>query len=288
MKRPAWIIVIVLLTLIIAIGMSIHNHPVAILSPAGTIAHKERSLMYLAVGLSAIVILPVFAMTAYIVWKYRATNHHAKYSPDWDHSPTAETIWWLIPTLIIAFLAVVTWTSAHSLDPYRPLVSKTKPLTIQVVALQWKWLFIYPEQNVASLNYVMLPVNRPVNFQITADAPMNSFWIPRLGGQIYAMSGMTTQLHLEASKTGDYAGSSANISGIGFADMHFVAKARSTAQFDQWVSQSKHSQYQLTNTQYTALSAPSSNTNTVAYSRVQPLLFEGIVTKYGHSHGGGY
>ncbi len=242
--------------------------------------------MYLALGLSIFILVPVFTMTAYIVWKYRATNRQAKYSPEFDRSRIAETIWWGIPTLIIAFLAVVTWNSAHSLDPYKPLSSSKKPLTVQVIALQWKWLFVYPEQHIASLNYFVAPAGRPINFQITADAPMNSFWIPQLGGQIYAMPGMITQLHLLASRPGNYAGSSANISGVGFANMHFIARARTQAEFNSWVTQAQHNPQQLTTSRYRALSAPTNDTRTLTFGSVQPLLFDSVVSKYGHAHGG--
>ena len=181
--------------------------------------------MIFAALLSLVVVIPVFAMTIYIVWRYRESNQKAKYSPDWDHNSKVETIWWLIPTLLIVVLSVVTWNSSHSLDPFKPIKSSVKPLRVQVIALQWKWLFIYPEQGVASTNILELPVDRPINFEVTADAPMNSFWIPQLGGQIYAMAGMSTQLHLMASEAGTYAGASANLSGKGFAKMKFDTKA---------------------------------------------------------------
>ena len=133
-------------------------------------------------GLSLIVVIPVYIMLFLFAWKYREGNTKAKYSPDWDHSALLETIWWTVPLLLITILSVVTWNSSHDLDPFRPLNSSVKPVKIQVVALQWKWLFIYPEQNIASVNYVEFPVNTPVDFEITADAPMNSFWIPQVGG----------------------------------------------------------------------------------------------------------
>src|SRR5688572_21939694 len=169
---------------------------VAVLEPAGSIAERQRGLIIFASLLSLIVVVPVFALTFYIAWKYRASNKKAKYTPDWDHHTGIEALWWAIPLALITILSVITYKTSHELDPFRPIASDKKPLTVQVVALQWKWLFIYPEQNIASVNFVQFPEDRPVNFQITSDAPMNSFWIPQLGGQMYAMSGMNTKLHL--------------------------------------------------------------------------------------------
>jgi cytochrome o ubiquinol oxidase subunit 2 len=168
---------------------------IPVLEPAGPIGRKERNLIIEAFLLSMIVVIPVYVMLVGFAWKYRAGNKKAKYRPDMEGSPILETIWWGIPIIIISILAVVTFKSSHDLDPFKSLDSKKTPMTVQAVALQWRWLFIYPQQNVASINYVKLPKDTPVEFQITADAPMNSFWIPQLGGQIYAMSGMATQLH---------------------------------------------------------------------------------------------
>jgi cytochrome o ubiquinol oxidase subunit 2 len=199
---------------------------IEVFNPKGSIAEKQRNLIIFASLLSLLVIIPVYILTFTFLFKYRETNKKARYTPDWDHNRIYETIWWGIPIAVILLLSIVTWNSTHALDPYKPLSSSEKPLDIQVVALQWKWLFIYPEQNVATVNYVQIPVNRPVTFTITSDAPMNSLWIPQLGGQIYAMSGMSTQLHLIANHAGSYNGSSANISGEGFAGMRFKVNLR--------------------------------------------------------------
>jgi cytochrome o ubiquinol oxidase subunit II len=263
---------------------------IQILNPKGPIAAQERNLIYIALGLSLIVVIPVFAITIAIVVKYREGNH-AKYSPNMDGNWIAETVWWIIPSAIIAVLAVIAWNSSHTLDPYRPISNGVTPLNIQVVALDWKWLFIYPEQNIATVNYFELPVNTPVNFQITADAPMNSFWIPQLGGQIYAMPGMNTQLNLLASSVGNYHGSSANISGSGFSSMDFTAMATSNANFLTWVGNVKGGSDMLDATSYSKLSMPSTSFPSSNYILGDSQLFLSILNKYllpGHISGGSH
>lgn len=255
-------------------------HPLVIFNPHGVIAQKERGLIIFALLLSILVVVPVFTMLFLIAWKYRASNTKATYSPEFDHSRIAETIWWAIPSILILILSIVTWNSSHTLDPYRPLNASVKPLIVQVVALDWKWLFIYPQQNVASVNLVELPVNTPVTLQITADAPMNSLWIPQLAGQVYAMPGMSTELHLNADKVGDYAGSSANISGSGFADMKFTARAVAANDFDNWTQTVKQTPHSLTANTYAQLVKPSRANPVTYYSGVQNNLYNDIVMKF--------
>lgn len=267
--------------IVLALFAIIHGHPVAVLDPKGTIGQQERQLIIFAALLSVVVVLPVFAMLFGFAWKYREGNpRRTKYRPDWDHNVLIESIWWLIPSILLLILSVVAWNSSHSLDPYRPLASTAKPLTIQVVALDWKWLFIYPEQNVATVNYVQIPVNTPVTFQVTADAPMNSFWIPQLGGQIYAMPGMATQLHMSASQAGSFHGSSANISGEGFSGMTFMAEAAPQASFNSWVKSVKKSPNHLTFNNYDALAQPSQYNPVSYYASSEPNLYDIIIMKY--------
>lgn len=266
------------------IGYFVTKGSVDVFSAAGPVGDKERNLIILASALSLIVVIPVFVLTFLIVWKYREQNTHAKYSPDFDHSPLFETIWWAVPFALISILAVVAWQSSHALDPYRPLTSNQKPLTIQVVALQWRWLFLYPEQHVASINYLTMPVNRPVHFEITADAPMNSFWLPKLGGQVYAMAGMQTQLNLMASEAGNYRGVSANISGTGFSDMVFTAKAVPQPDFDRWASTAKKSR-PLALSDYKVIARPSTDHAESTYSLPDTGLFSDIMMPY-MEHGG--
>lgn len=258
---------------------------IQVLNPKGSVAHDERNLIVFTVLMGALVLLPVFIMTFTIAWKYREGNTKAKYRPDWDHNIFAETLWWGIPTAIIVVLSVVTWTTSHSLDPHKALGNAT-PMKIQVVALDWKWLFIYPQQGIASVNYVQFPVGRPVQFEITSSGPMNSFWIPQLGSQIYAMAGMSTHLNLEADSVGDYRGSSANISGKGFAGMNFTAHVGSESDFNAWVSGVQHSSSSLSMSSYQALALPSENDPAAYYALATPGLYNRILLQFQLPGGG--
>lgn len=251
---------------------------VMIFNPKGSIAQEQYDLIVFTLLLSLVIIIPVFALTFYIVWKYRASNTKAKYSPDMDGSRVAETIWWIIPLVLITILSVLIWKSSHQLDPYKPLQSNKKPLTVQVVALQWKWLFIYPEQGLATINDLKIPEDRPINFQITADAPMNSFWIPQLGGQVYAMSGMSTKLHLLANEPGKYQGMSANLSGAGFADMKFVAHAMTGPDFATWAKST--SSKPLDQQEYDRLAKPSNDSAPTLYLLSEKQLYDNVIKKY--------
>ncbi len=270
--------------LAIAVLLSVFLYPYAmnsaVLDPKGIIALKEQDLMFIATLLMLIVVIPVLIMTFAICWRFRASNKEAEYSPDWNHDTLAEIIWWGFPCLIVLILSVVTWKSSHELDPFKPFHSTVKPVKIQVVALQWKWLFIYPEHKIASLNFLQFPENTPLNFEITADAPMNSFWIPQLGGQIYAMPGMTTKLHLLALEPGDFRGSSANLSGTGFAGMNFIATAGSEEQFDTWIKSANQSTKVLNEDEYLQLSKPSEYDPVQLFTLEDEGLFDQIVMKY--------
>lgn len=255
-------------------------HPIPVLEPHGPVGQKERNLFWFALALSAIVVLPVFGLLFSFAWRYRESNTRAKYTPELTGSRRAETIWWLIPTLLILILSVVAWNSSHALDPSRPLASSIKPLEVQVISLQWKWLFLYPDQQVASLNQLYLPVNRPIDLTLTSDAPMNSFWLPQLGGQIYTMPGMSTQLHLMANKTGTYRGQSANISGQGFAAMHFTAQAMSDRAFSEWLQTAQLSPQQLNQAAYDQLAKPGTPSRPAVYSALSPGLYDRAVMKY--------
>ena len=200
---------------------------VAILSPKGQIGQDEKTLLITATVLMLLVVIPVIIMTLTFAWKYRASNTKARYEPKWSHSTAIEVVVWSIPCMIVLVLAVLTWRSSHALDPYRPLDSDVKPVTIEAISLDWKWLFIYPEQNVAAVNEMAFPEKTPLNFRITSDSVMNAFFIPQLGTMIYSMAGMETKLHLNAREPGTYAGISANYSGAGFSGMRFKAIATS-------------------------------------------------------------
>ena len=271
---------IVLLALLAVIVNFFHHSDVQVLNPAGEVGEKERNLIYFALGLSLVVVIPVFIMLFTFAYKYREGNTKAKYSPELSGSKLAEAVWWLIPTILITILAVVAWRSSYSLDPYKALASSEKPMKIQVVSLDWKWLFIYPDQHIATINYFEIPQNTPVDFELTSDSVMNSFWMPRLGGQIYCMPGMTSHLHLVAEKTGDFTGSSANISGAGFSDMFFTAKATTHDEFDAWVASVKKNQVKLDSGIYAEMAKPSRHNPRSEYGSVQEGLFSTIIGKY--------
>lgn len=251
-----------------------------ILNPKGTIAEDQKNLIFISVFLMLIVVIPVYVMTFWFAWRYREGNKKGRYTPDWDSHKGLEATWWLVPLAIISILSVIAWQSSHRLDPFKPLDSALKPLTVEVVALQWKWLFLYPEQNVASINHLQIPKDRPINFVITSDAPMNSFWIPQLGGQIYAMAGMTTRLHLDATTPGFYEGYSANISGEGFADMRFSVMAGSQTEFDLWVTRAKATSPRLTIERYNQLAKPAVFEGASQFASSGGQLFDQIVMKY--------
>ncbi|MGH7241716.1 MAG: ubiquinol oxidase subunit II [Candidatus Saccharimonadales bacterium] len=289
MRGKTWrryIQIVPILVLAAALTFLIHyasGHNVELFNPAGPIAQKERNLILFALALSLIVVVPVFTMLFVFSWRYREGNTKATYSPELGGSRKAEAVWWLIPSLLIFVLSIVTWNSSHALDPYRPLTSSKAPLKIQVISLNWKWLFIYPDQNIATTNELYVPLNRPVDIELTSDATMNSFWLPQLAGQIYTMPGMETQLHLMASKTGTYRGQSANISGVGFAGMVFQTHVTSDSGFNDWVTRVRHSSDSLSQTVYNRLAEPTSNTPVFLYKSVMPDLFDATIHKYmGH------
>ena len=230
---------------------------ISLLFPKGVIALEQRNLLLILQALMLLVIIPVYILTFIFSWKYQANNPHGKYDPDLVDNTVAEYIWWGFPLVMTVLASILTWVKTHELDPYQPIASDKKPLTIQVVALQWKWLFIYPEEKIATVNFVQFPKEVPIHFEITADAPMNSFWIPHLGGQIYAMPDMKTELNLIANETGDFRGSSANISGEGFSGMHFIARASSEEDYQKFVASAKKANKSLSLQEYQLLAAPS-------------------------------
>jgi cytochrome o ubiquinol oxidase subunit 2 len=259
---------------------------IAVLFPKGAIALDERNMLLIIQGIMLLVIIPVYALTYIFSWKYNAHNPKGQYDPDLVDSTIAEVFWWGIPLFFTAIIAVFTWVKTAELDPYKPIQSEQKPLTIQVVALQWKWLFIYPEEKIAAVNFFQFPKDRPLHFEITADAPMNSFWIPHLGGQIYAMPNMKTELNLIANEVGEFRGSSANISGVGFAGMHFIAKASEGDEYQRWLQEAQEAPQQLTFEEYSKLAAPSENNPVQIYQLAEGDLFGKIFMKYMHPQKG--
>jgi len=248
-----------------------------LLHPAGAVAEQQGHLIVVATLLMLIVILPVMALTVVFAWRYRKSNTRATYTPDWDHSTQLELVIWAVPLLIIIALGAVTWISTHTLDPYRPLRTAAKPITVEVVALDWKWLFIYPEQGIAAVNQLVIPAGTPVEFRLTSATVMNSFFVPQLGSQIYTMGGMTTHLNLLAEKPGEYPGFSANFSGDGFSEMRFVVKSVSAADFNRWLEQARASGSALDDAGYAELAKPSRAVPPTTYRSVEPKLFERII-----------
>jgi cytochrome o ubiquinol oxidase subunit 2 len=224
-----------------------------VLLPKGPVGAQEKQLLLEALIPMLMVVTPIIVLTLWFAWWFRASNLKANYRPRWEYSGRIEFSIWMIPMLVILFLGSLAWVGAHQLDPYRPLESKRKPLIVQVVAMDWRWLFIYPEQGVASVNELAIPVDTPVSFRLTSATVMNSFFVPSLGGQVYAMPGMQTQLQLQASEPGNYRGLSAQFSGDGFSDMHFQVLATDEAGFDAWIGRTRSAATRLDATAYDRL-----------------------------------
>jgi cytochrome o ubiquinol oxidase subunit II len=266
--------------LTVALAALLSGCKASLLEPAGRIAADEKALIITSTLLMLIVVLPVIFLTLYFAWKYRASNTSATYMPNWSYSHRIEAVVWAVPIAIVTVLGIITWKTTHELDPFRPLDSTVKPITIQVVSLDWKWLFIYPEQHIATVNEIQFPAGTPVNFKITSDTVMNVFFIPQLGSQIYAMAGMQTQVNLIADQPGVFDGLSTNFRGAGFPDMTFTATATSQAGFDAWVAKVKASGNKLGLDNYADLAKPSSKDPVKYFANVEPVLFTAVLDKY--------
>jgi cytochrome o ubiquinol oxidase subunit 2 len=259
-----------------------------VMNPHGDIARQQAHLIVTSTLLMLVIIVPVIALTLFFAFRYRQSNSNAQYSPDWDHSTRLELIIWGAPLLIIIALGAITWISTHKLDPYRPLdriaegkpvPAGTKPLVVQVVAMDWKWLFVYPEQGIATINELAAPVDRPIEFHITASTVMNAFYVPALAGMIYAMPGMETQLHAVINKPGNYAGISANYSGAGFSDMKFRFLGMSEGDFAAWVDENREDGQTLDRLAYLKLEAPSHDEPVRRFARVDHDLYEAVLNR---------
>ncbi len=245
-----------------------------VLDPHGPVGAAERVILLDATAVMLAVIIPVILLTILFAWWFRAGNAKAKYLPDWEFSGRVEVVVWSIPTLIVAFLGGMTWIGSHDLDPRAPIASANPAIDVQVVSLDWKWLFIYPALGVASVNRLVVPAGAPVRFELTSASVMNSFFVPELGSQIYTMSGMTTHLGLLADRPGTYAGLSAQFSGDGFSDMRFEVAALDKGGFDDWVKAAKSGGGKLDAQSYAELARPSQSTAPATYGDVAPGLFE--------------
>lgn len=285
-----WIVLIILLLLVelgVILSMLVYGKNIALFNPHGQIAQKQHNLGVFTFGVLLAVAIPTVILAYFTAWKYRETNVKPKRTLNPNHSKFLTPIMWIFPSLIILLLASVMWPATHKLVPQKSIADGGQPLTIQVVALRWKWLFIYPEHNIATVNFVEIPTNRSVRFELTADdAPMSSFWIPNLGGQLYAMTGHVNPLNLMAETPGDYPGRSAEINGAGFSGMLFTARAVNTNNFEAWTRKIKQSPNVLDAPAYRELLKPSEHNPVVLYSSYEKDLYDKIIAKYneGHEH----
>jgi cytochrome o ubiquinol oxidase subunit 2 len=256
-----------------------------VIQPSGDIAKQQRTLLIFATAVMAVVAVPIFIMLGIFGWKYRADNTKRKkgdYKPEWHENKRLELLWWGIPIVLIAVLAVTAFVTSHSLDPYKRIESSTKQsLEVQVVALQWKWLFIYPQLGVATVNKLPIPVGAPIHFTLSADAPMSAFWVPALGSQIYTMNGMSSQLSLIADTTGNFTGYSTNINGEGYADMKFTVQSMTDVEFSNWLEKAQQSPNLMNTAQYERLASPGL-ADEASYVLTDNTLYDTIVNKYMH------
>ncbi len=250
----------------------------AVLYPQGPIGVADKTILLDSLAIMLAIVGPTVVATLGFAWWFRASNTRARYLPEWSHSGQLELIVWAIPLLTIMLLGGVAWVGSHQLDPYRPLPSSDPPLEVQVVSLDWKWLFIYPDQHVASVNELVIPAGKPVHFAITSSSVMNAFFIPQLGSMIYSMNGMTTQLNLAADQPGTYYGQSSHFSGDGFSDMHFEVHALPAADFAAWVDKTRNNGPRLTTQSYSDLAKQTMNVAPFTYGSVEADLFHKIVT----------
>lgn len=244
-----------------------------VLDPAGPVGAGERSILLNSLSVMLAIVIPTIVLTLVFAWWFRASNTRAKYRPEWSYSGRLELLVWSIPMLVIFFLGGITWIGSHDLDPRKPLPSEREPIRIDVVAMDWKWLFIYPQQGIASVNHLVIPLGTPVHFRITSATVMNSFFIPQLGSQIYAMAGMSSQLNLQADIEGRYEGLSSHYSGDGFADMNFPVDAVSVEAFADWKAEVQKAGPLLDHAAYTALAHTYATAKSHTYRAVTANLF---------------
>lgn len=248
-----------------------------VLEPRGSIGIAEKTILIDSLAIMLAIVVPTIAATLAFVWWFRASNTRAIYRPDFEYSGRIELIVWSIPLLTVILLGGVAWIASHDLDPAKPLASKTPPLEVQVVSLDWKWLFIYPTQHVASVNQLVVPAGVPIHFSLTSASVMTAFFIPQLGSMIYTMNGMTTQLNLDADAPGTFHGLASHFSGDGFSDMHFDVHAVLQEQFAAWIENTRNTGPTLDRASYAALAKQSTNTSPFTFRAVEPGLFQQIV-----------
>jgi cytochrome o ubiquinol oxidase subunit II len=250
-----------------------------VLDPQGPIGAADAKILLNALAIMLVIVVPTIIATLVFGWWFRASNTRARYRPDFVYSGSIELVVWGIPILVIMFLGGVIWIGSHDLDPYKPITSPHKPTEVQVVSLDWKWLFIYPDEGMASVNELVVPAGVPVHFSLTSASVMNMFFVPQLGSMIATMNGMVTQLHLAADKPGEFYGQSAQFSGDGFSDMNFIVRAVPQDAFAQWVATARQTGPALDRTSYVALSQQSRNVRPFTYRTIDPTLFNAVVTQ---------
>src|SRR3984893_8310286 len=257
-----------------------------VLDPKGPIAVADRQILLNSLGIMLAIVVPVILAILGVAFWFRASNERARYRPNFAYSGRLEMLVWSIPAMTVFLVGGVAWVGAHDVSPRKPIASTVKPLRVQVASLDWKWLFIYPDQGVASVNHLTIPVGTPVSLELTSSGVMNSFFVPQLGSQIYTMAGMMTRLHLQADHEGSYPGLSANYSGEGFADMRFTVDAVPPEAFAQWIDAARSSAGPMLDAgTYAALAKPSSAVAPFTYRSVAPDLFNGILGSAMHPHG---
>ena len=248
-----------------------------LMSPQGPVGSDEKTILLNALGVMLVIVVPTILATLLFAWWFRASNRRARYRPTFTYSGRIELVTWSIPILVVLFLGGLTWVSSHTLDPAEPLKSKAPAVSVQVVSLDWKWLFIYPDQGVASVNALVVPAGAPIHLKLTSSSVMNTFFVPQLGGMIYTMNGMADDLYLQADHPGVFAGRSAHFSGDGFSDMHFDVHAVTPAAFAVWAGQTRRAGPMLDAAGYAALAKQSSNVTPFTYRNVSPDLFDRVV-----------
>jgi cytochrome o ubiquinol oxidase subunit II len=266
-----------LLIVVLIIAATLGGCSEGVLDPKGPIASAERQILFNSLGIMLAIVIPTILATLGIAYWFRSSNKRARYLPNFTYSGRLEVLVWSIPAMTVLLVGGVAWVGSHDLDPRKLIASTAKPVRVQVVSLDWKWLFIYPEQGIAAVNQLTIPVGTPVSFELTSSGVMNSFFVPQLGSQIYTMAGMTTRLHLQADHTGTYRGMSANYSGAGFSDMYFNVDAVAAERFAQWVAATRTTGPVLDAQTYTDLAKPSQAVAPFTYRAVAPGLFNGIL-----------
>ncbi|AZP36378.1 Cytochrome bo(3) ubiquinol oxidase subunit 2 precursor [Candidatus Annandia adelgestsuga] len=253
-----------------------------ILNPKGQIAFEQSKLIFVSFLIMLIIVVPVILMSIIFLYKYSEKNYnHKNYKPNWDNSKNIEIVTWTVPIIIVFFLSIITWNSTHKLDPYKPIISNTKTMDIEAISLDWKWIFLYPKQNIASVNELAIPINTPIHFIITSSSVMNSFFIPKLGSQMYAMAGMKTQLYLISNKPGIYTGFSSNYSGVGFSNMKFkVISCKNMNYFNKWLKKVRRSLNYLDAVNLMQESIPSIDHQIEYFNKCESGLFNRLIDKF--------